>query len=458
MSFYIALIPLTLLSVLLGTNLFIFKELSSDGPNQIVLLFTTFITGFLGILLKKTTYKNIEEKIFETLSSSLYVLIFVILIGFLMSSWMAGGVVPSLIYYGLKILHPKLFLPLTTLICSLVSFTIGSSWSTGATLGVAFMGMGKILGFPPALVAGAIISGCYFGNTFSPLSETSVLSCTLNKNSLTEHTKFTAKLGFITILLALVIYLIIGLFLHTNASISIDETLKSIETFYTISWLPLFIPVIVLGLIIFKVPSLVAISSGVFLGILSWLFLQKGEKSYTFLVHFLLKGHSVDIQEPFLQKLFSGGGVYDLFSILLLIITAIIFGATMESSGFLQDISNKILSYIHGKLSLITSTLISGILFNGLLSDDYLSIIVTSKIYNPLYQEFKIDLKELTRAIQASSTVTAGLVPWCTGGAFFMGILDVPVSSYAPYSFYNILCPLVCFILTYYNMKKNTSY
>ena len=312
-----------------------------------------------------------------------------------MSSWMAGGVVPSLIYYGLKILHPKLFLPLTTLICSLVSFTIGSSWSTGATLGVAFMGMGKILGFPPALVAGAIISGCYFGNTFSPLSETSVLSCTLNKNSLTEHTKFTAKLGFITILLALVIYLIIGLFLHTNASISIDETLKSIETFYTISWLPLFIPVIVLGLIILKVPSLVAISSGVFLGILSWLFLQKGEKSYTFLVHFLLKGHSVDIQEPFLQKLFSGGGVYDLFSILLLIITAIIFGATMESSGFLQDISNKILSYIHGKLSLITSTLISGILFNGLLSDDYLSIIVTSKIYNPLYQEFKIDLKEL---------------------------------------------------------------
>ncbi len=454
MRFFLALIPLFFLTLFLSYNIYLFKDTASDGPNQLVLLFSAFFTGFLGFLFKKTPYEQIEKKIFETLSSSLYVIIFVLLIGFLMSSWVAGGVIPSLVYYGLKILHPKIFLPAITLICALVSFTIGSSWSTGATLGVAFMGMGELLGFDKALVAGAIISGCYFGNTFSPFSETSVLACELNGAHLSDHSKHTAKLSFITLFIVLLLYFFIGL-LITPKTGDLESSLTMIGDYFTVSWIPLLIPPTILFLILLKVPSLIALSTGALLGVLSWLFLQPGVKSYAHLVDFLLKGQKISIPDPLLEQLFSGGGVYGLFSILLLIITAIIFGGAMEASGFLEDISKKILQHISGYLSLMAATLFSGILFNGLLSDDYLSIIVTSKIYRPLYEEFQVVKKELTRAIQASSTVTAGLVPWCTGGAFFTGILGVNTKDYAPYSFYNILCPLICFILAYLKIRKD---
>ncbi len=461
----VALIPVLFLIFLLIVNVIIFKDDATGGANQIALLTSAFVTGLIGIFHLKVTYQHIEERIIQSITTSLSALTILFVVGTLIGIWILCGTVPAMIFYGLKLISPAVFLPVACIICSIVSLATGSSWSTTGTVGIALIGIGQTLGLPAGAVAGAVISGSYFGDKMSPLSDTTNLAPAIAGVNLFDHIRHMIYTTGPAIILAIIGFTILGFTYETHSmnTETVDLMLKTLETKFDISiWL--FIPpIIVLALVRKKVAALPAITIGVFAGIATALIFQRDMMSellngattvkayYTLITKVTYEGFTIDTGNTTINSLLNRGGMSGMLSTVWLIFSAMVFGGTLDATGMLTKISSAILKMVRGTGSLIGATLGSCIVLNATASDQYLAIVVPGKMFQDAYDKYGLDPRNLSRALEDAGTVTSVLIPWNSGGAYNAATLGVPTLTYLPYCFFNILSPIISLFLATMN-------
>jgi NhaC family Na+:H+ antiporter len=469
-SLLLSLIPMIFLIVLLSLNVMVFGDGATAGPNQIALLSCALLAGLLCYFNLNMSYKNIEKSAVKAIAVSMQANLILLVVGSLIGTWIVCGVVPTMIYYGVTIVNPSLFLPVTCIICGVVSLATGSSWSTGGTVGIALMGIGKTLNIPDEMTAGAIISGSYFGDKLSPLSDTTNLAPAIAGTDLFTHVKHMMKTVFFSMGGAVIGFFLLGLSYQNQAldMASIDAVRAAISGQFWIHPVLLLIPVAVIIMVSKKVPALPALIFGAIIAAIFALVFQKeliakvleGQFTFTGAYKYLLKvayaGFESSTGNAVIDKLFSRGGMSSMLNTVWLIITAMSFGGIMEGSGMLATIANQILRMVRGVSSLVAATLSSSIFLNITASDQYLAIVVTAKMFKQAYHDYGLHPKNLSRAVEDGATVTSVLVPWNTCGAYFSSVLGVATGAYLPFCFFNLLSPAVSLIVasTGWSMDK----
>ena len=457
-SLTIALVPVIFLIIALSFNVIgVFGDDALNGSNQFILMMSGAVAALMG-LLTGTKWETVLEGIEDSIKSTSGALIILLLIGSLAGAWMISGIVPAMIYYGLTILSPEIFLPASALICAMISLATGSSWSTSATVGIALIGIGKALGLNEAMVAGAVISGAYFGDKLSPLSDTTNLAPAMAGTDLFTHIRYMLYTTIPSFIIALILFTIIGL--GHSGSISIDEIqplLSELESTYNLSpWLFL-VPALVIFLIVKKMPALPAILIGTLAGIafapifqgelLAELASSLSDGSYYKL---LLNALTVEVvypsTHPILKELLVSGGMVSMLNTVWLIIAAMIFGGSMEASGFLKIISAALLKLATGTFSLVATTVGTCGLVNITASDQYLAIVLPGRMYADAYKKQGLAPENLSRTLEDSGTVTSVLIPHNTCGAYQSTVLGVDTMAYLPYAFFNYLSPITTLI------------
>ena len=464
--FYEALIPIFFLVILLSFNvLSVFGDEATSGPNQFALLLAGAVAAVIGFR-HGVDYDTMLTKVSKNIQSTSGAILILLFVGALTGTWLLGGIIPTMVYYGLKLLNPSIFLATTLIITALVSLIIGSSWSTTATVGIALIGIGKALGFPPEMVAGAVISGAYFGDKMSPLSDTTNLASAVAGVDLYRHVRYMMYTTIPTISIALLVFVVLGFF-HSGGQIQDSAVLLTdIKKSFFIHPVLLLVPAIVIYLIIKKTPPLVALLAGVLLGGLAALFFQKdllqqmidkGEGFYTGAYKSIMKAIvwdiNIDTANPILNELFSSGGMKGMLSTIWLIISAMFFGGIMEAVGALKKISETLLNAFKGIFGLFASTDLTCIVFNATASDQYLAIVVPGKMYKQAFDDTGLAPENLSRTLEDSGTVTSVLVPWNTGGAYNSKVLGVSTESYLFYAVFNWLSPVMTLIFAYFRIK-----
>lgn len=447
-SLGLSLVPLVILVFLLVVNVIFFKDDSSYGPNQIALLLAATIACGLGALVLKIKYPSIEKEIFKSIEQSLHAIVILLCVGVLIAIWINAGVVPTMIYYGLKLISPQWFLPISCIVCCVASLATGSSWSTTGTVGIALIGIGQTLGFNPALVAGTVISGAYFGDKMSPLSDTTNLASAMANVPLFTHIRHMLYTSGPAILISLLAFTLWGIFFsrgHASQE-QITEMLTTLEQHFAIHPALFIVPASVLTLVLFKVPALPALIGGCLFGVVASVF-SDDLFSYERVISLSYSGYKSDTGIAWFDRLFSRGGMESMFTTICLILMAMIFGGAMQSAGFLQKITRSLLTLVRGSFSLVAATLFSCFFVNMTACDQYLAIILPGRMFPEAYKKYNLHAKNLSRALEDSGTVTSVLIPWNSGGAYHASILGVATLSYAPFCFFNLLSPLISLYL-----------
>jgi len=451
-----AIIPLFVLVVLLAGNVYLFKDDGLSGPNQIALLLAAAVAMGIAVL-TGVKAQALLDKIYESIRTALPALIILLLVGALAGTWMASGIVPAMVYYGLQILTPKVFLFASCVVCSIVSLATGSSWSTVASVGIALMAIGQALGFSEGLIAGAIISGAYFGDKMSPLSDTTNLAPAVAGTDLFTHIRYMTYTTVPSIIITLIIFVAIGLFGNASTGASdIQPMLTAIDSSFYISPLAFLVPVVVVLLILRKVPAIPALFIGTVLGaayalvyqsgVLAGVDVPRGEgfvRSFGAVLRVMGQGVSVETGSAQADELMSNGGMAGMLGTIWLIICAMAFGGAMEGAGMLQRITRALMTLVVGEGSLIATTAGTTIFMNATASDQYLAIVVPGRMYADAYREHGLDPKVLSRTLEDSGTVTSALVPWNTCGAFHAQTLGVGTLTYLPFCFFNYISPIM---------------
>jgi NhaC family Na+:H+ antiporter len=388
------------------------------------------------------------------------------MVGALAGTWMVSGIIPSMIYYGLQILSPAVFLPATLIICSVISIATGSSWTTSATVGIALIGIGGALGFDLGMVAGAVISGAYFGDKLSPMSDTTNLAPAMAGTDLFTHIKYMTFTTIPTYVITLLLFIILGLSVEVTGDANTDDLLNSITTSFNVTpWLFL-VPVIVIGLIVKKTEPLVALLVGTLLaGIFAIRFqpeivtqITKADSltfksAYKGVMQAITTEVIVPTENKTLADLFTSGGMAKMLPTIWLIICAMVFGGIMDAIGALSKISESLLKLAHSTFGLFASTVGSCLALNITASDQYLAIVVPGKMFAQAYRDKGLAPENLSRTLEDSGTVTSVLIPWNTCGAYQAGTLGVPTLDYLPFAFFNLLSPLMTLIFAAFNIK-----
>lgn len=460
-SLIIALIPIIFLVALLTINVVLFKDDSSYGPNQIALLLTAILTAVIGVFHLKQNYENMEKKAIESITLSMQAVMILLVVGSLIGIWILNGVVPAMIFYGIKLINPAVFLPVTLVICSIVSVATGSSWSTVGTVGIALIGIGETLGIPLGMVAGAIVSGSYFGDKMSPLSDTTNLAPAMAGADLFDHIRHMVYTSGPAILISFIMFTILGFFYGegTMDPKAIDEVVSIIEKEYNISLWLFTLPIIVFVMVKKKVPALPALAIGTLIGAVYAVVFQYdhlvalagGELTVQSAYQVILKtsygGHVSETGHKVIDKLFARGGMSGMLNTIWLILTAMVFGGMLEVTGILQKLAETILKAVKGVTSLVASTIGTSIFLNLTTSDQYIAIVVTGRMFKGAYAEHNLQPKNLSRAVEDGATVTSVLVPWNTCGAYFAGVMGVATTAYLPFAFFNLLSPMISILL-----------
>ncbi len=460
----VAAIPLVVLIGVLAMSVYLFGSDTLSGASQIALIFASSVVIIISMVFYNVSWKVFEEKmrkIFGGMSVTLFILLSV---GMLSGSWMISGVVPTLIYYGVQIMSPSFFLLTTCVICSLVSVLSGSSWTTVATIGVALLGIGQALHISLAWTAGAIISGAYFGDKLSPLSDTTILASSYSGTDLFVHIRYLLFTTVPSMLITLLLFLVMG-FVATSEEGTVDVSVytEGLSSKFNITLWTLVVPLLTGVMIARKMPSLfVLFLSSVLAGIIALIFQQDvlREVAHSFSattegVHALVKGLSityfgstaVDTGNDSLNQLVSTGGMVGMLNTIWLILCSVFFGSTMVAAGMVRSITNAIMSFISNRASLVSSTVISGLFLNFTTGDQFISIILASDMFKDAYKHMGFESRLLSRTIEDGTTVTSVLVPWNTCGMTQATVLGVPTLTYLPYCFFNILSPLVSIIV-----------
>lgn len=405
------------------------------------------------------SWKEIEEMMYKGIRLALPAVIIIMLVGLVIGSWMGGGIVATMIFYGLKIITPSWFLVAIALICALVSLAIGSSWSTMATIGVAGMGIGLSMGIPAGMVAGAVISGAYFGDKMSPLSDTTNLAAGLTGTDLFDHIKHMLYTTIPGLLIALAVFTFLGRkFGSGEAELSsIAKTSQVMQESFIISpWL-LLVPLAVIVMVALKIPAVPALIIGIVLGFISHITIQGG--TFADALHALQSGFAIETGNTLVDNLFNGGGLDSMMYTVSMTIVAMTFGGILEYSGMLRAIMKQLLKVVKSTSSLIISTIGACVLTNATCSEQYVSIVVPSRMFSKTYKDMGLSSKNLSRALEDGGTLTSVFIPWNTCGVFIFGTLGVSVVEYGPYAILNFAVPLlsIVYALTGFSIVKMTS-
>ena len=467
----IALIPVIFLIILLSINVWIFGDDTTSGSNQLSLLFAASITAILGSFYN-IKFKEMLNGAVESISSAMGALIVLLLIGSLAGTWMMSGIVPSMIYYGLKILNPTIFLFAACIICSIVSLVTGSSWSTIATIGIAMLGIGSALGIHQGLIGGAIISGAYFGDKMSPLSDTTNLAPAMAGSDLISHIKYMMWTTIPSIVITLIIFLTIGynLDFRYDEINQISVMQNALLENFNISLHSLIVPMLVVILIIKKTPAIPALLLGAILGgiygavfqpnivneisnniaISNWDYFKN---SYISIIKAMTVDVKINTNNEAVNNLISTSGMSGMLNTIWLIICAMSFGGIMDKTGFLTIITDSLMKLVHSKKSLILTTSGTCLFLNITASDQYLAIVIPGRMFVSSFKKYGLDPKNLSRTLEDTATVTSPLIPWNTCGATHAGVLGISTLIYLPYCFFNLISPIMTIIFTYANIR-----
>ncbi|KXZ39275.1 Na+:H+ antiporter, NhaC family [Alkalithermobacter thermoalcaliphilus JW-YL-7 = DSM 7308] len=442
-SLTMAIIPI--LSLIIFLSVAVFKY---DASPHIPLIAASVVASLIAI---KIGYKwsEIEEGILKSLNMGMQAMLILMIIGTIIGTWILSGVVPTMIFYGLNMLSPSIFLVATTIICSIVSLATGSSWTTAGTVGIALLGVGQGLNIPPYIVAGAIISGAYFGDKMSPLSDTTNLAPAMSGASLFDHIRHMAYTTIPAYIIALILYGIIGL-RYSGGNVdpqSINIILDTLKSSFNINPILLLPPALVIMLVIFKVPAIPGLVGGAVIGgVFAALFQGASLSEIIEVAHY---GFVSETGVELVDSLLSRGGLDSMMWTVSLIITALSFGGILESTGMLQVIAQSVLKFASTTGSLILVTILSAIFTNLVTGDQYLAIVVPGRMYKESYEKKKLHPKNLSRTLEDAGTLTSSLIPWNTCGAYMWTTLGVHPFAYLPYAFLNILNPLIAIIYGY---------
>ena len=465
-TLFMAFIPILFLIGMLFCNVDFFGDETLNGSNQIALLLAAGIGSVIAIRLKHN-WIDIRSKIIESIGSAMPSMLILLLIGSLAGTWMISGVVPAMIYYGLKILHPSIFLLATVIICSLVSLGTGSSWSTVATIGVALLGIGNALGFSEGVVAGAIISGAYFGDKMSPLSDTTNLAPAMAGTDLFTHIRYMIYTTGPSILITLIIFFILGFIGDKTTSVEgVENTMNILKSTFYISPILFVVPITLIGVILKKTAPLPSLMIGTILGAIFAIIFQPhiieeianfagnyASQSYIAVMKSMFGNISIATNDTNVSNLLSTRGMSGMLNTIWLIISAMVFGGVMESCGLLAKITMSIIQYAKTTTSLVASTVSTCIFFNITASDQYLSIVVPGRMFAETYRQRGLKPELLSRTLEDSGTVTSVLIPWNTCGATQSAVLGVPVLTFLPYAYFNLISPIMSILIAAFNFK-----
>ncbi len=455
----ISLIPILILVTLLALNISIFGSDAILGASQVALLFSAGVAIWLAMWLFKIPWQDFEEEIKNNIGDVTTAIVILFLIGAISGTWTMSGIVPTFIYYGVKVISPKVFLLTACLICALVSVMTGSSWTTIATIGVALLGIGKAEGFSDGMIAGAIISGAYFGDKISPLSDTTVLASSMSKVPMFTHIRYLMYTTVPSLVITLVIFLILGLSHTGDDAALIDEYTTVLGSKFNITpWL-MVVPALTAMMIVRRMPALIVLALSIALAAVAAVIFQpdivmeigsrvsdSGSSAkilFTGTIETIYDSVSVKTGNPEVDQLVASKGMLGMLNTVYLIICAMCFGASMKASGMLHHLASMILPLTKRRTSLVTSTVVTGTALNGIVSDQYLAIILTSSLFKDIYEKEGYENRLLSRAVEDSATVTSPLYPWSSCGMTQATILNVPTLTYLPYCFFNLISPLM---------------
>ena len=461
-----SLIPVFLLIIMMGGAVILFGDSSSYGPNQIALLIATGIAAIVGMK-NGHGWEDIEKGIVKGISMSLGACLILLAVGSLIGTWMLGGTVPTLIYYGLELLNPSMFFAATCLICAVVAMSIGSSWTTAATVGVALMGVAAGMDMSPAITAGAIVSGAYFGDKISPLSETTNLAPAVAGTNLFDHIRYMLWTTIPSFILAMILFLILGFNQDVQAS---SERIVQMQTLLTdsfeLGWHLLIPLAVLLTMAIKKVPAFPAVFIGALLGgVWALLFQPDVVKSMvsddfsgvigsiTVVWTALFDGVVFETADENLNSLLSRGGMSSMLNTIWLIICAMSFGAVLEKVGLLERVVSTILHGAKSAGDMVSRTILTCIGTNLVTADQYMAIVMPGRMFKEEFESRGLNQLNLSRSLEDGGTLTSPLIPWNTCGAYMHGVLGVHPFTYFAYAFFNLISPVLAVIYAYLGIK-----
>jgi NhaC family Na+:H+ antiporter len=461
-----ALLPILCLILLLITNVWLYGDMATSGANQIALILAAAVAAGVGIYLK-FPFKRLLEGAVRSITASMSAILILLLIGALAGTWLISGIVPAMIYYGLQVLNPTIFLFASVIVCCIVSVATGSSWSTVATVGIALLGIGKALNINEGIIAGAIISGAYFGDKISPMSDTTNLAPAMAGTDLFTHIRYMLITTVPSIVITLIIFLVIGVTMDHSATAGNVESLSAaIKGKFNINFFLFLVPAVVIWMIIKKVNAIPALLAGSLLGGIFAVIFQPHiinevsgstagylQQGYMAIMNAMSGEVKVVTDNEIATNLLKSRGMAGMLNTIWLILSALTFGGIMEEAGLLRRITDPLVRKAKTHGSLVTTTAASCAFINVTASDQYLAIVVPGKMFAETYRSRLLAPQNLSRTLEDSGTVTSVLVPWNTCGATQAGVLGVSTFVYAPFCFFNILSPLVTILVAYMGYK-----
>ncbi len=457
----VAAIPLAMLIGLLAVVIALFGSDSLTGASQVALLMSMAVCVFISMVFYKVPWKVFEQQVTKTMGGVSITILILLAVGMLAGSWMISGIVPTLVYYGVQLLSPQFFLVCACVICAIVSLLSGSSWTTIATIGVALLGISHALDINEAIAAGAIISGAYFGDKMSPLSDTTILASSTTGVDLFTHIRYMMFTTMPAFFITLVIFTIMGFGEGSESVVQVHQYTEGLSSTFNISLWTLLVPVLTGILIARRVPSLIVLFlSAMMAGIVALILqphilTQIAADGSLSRVGALTKGlmityftsTAVDTGYAELNELVSTGGMSGMLNTIWLIICAMCFGAVMVASGMIESITRLVISWIRSRVGLVSSTVSTGLFLNITTGDQFISIVLTANMFQNVYQQQGYEPRLLSRTAEDAATVTSVLVPWNTCGMTQSTVLGVATIAYLPYCFFNILSPLMTILV-----------
>ena len=456
----LSLLPIAVLVGMLAITIYLFGSDALGGGSQVCLLTATGVCTLIGMAGFKRKWKHFEKAITHNISGVATALIILLIIGALSGAWMVSGVVPTLIYYGIQIIHPSFFLVSTCLICCIVSVMTGSSWTTIATIGIALMGIGEAQGFEPGWIAGAIISGAYFGDKVSPLSDTTVLAASVTGSPIFSHIRYLLYTTIPSLFITLIIFTIAGLSHEASDTGHIAEFTQALGSKFHISGWLMIVPLATAVMIAKKVPSIITLFISTALAAIFAVFFQPnlllevagdaGSHGLSMIkgaMTILFTSTNLDAGNEQINELIATRGMSGMMDTIWLIICAMCFGGAMTAGGMLESITKVFTKFAKTRVSMVSSTVVSGLFLNTCTADQYISIILTGNMFRDIYDENGYEGRLLGRTTEDAVTVTSPLIPWNTCGMTQATILSVPTMTYLPYCFFNLISPLMSILV-----------
>ena len=455
-----SLIPVVILMCLLAYNIFFVEGQEWFGAytNQYILIMGGIVAAVVGFF-NKVSFATMVAEVWENWKSVFVPIMILFLVGALAGTWLVSGIIPAMVYYGLQVLSPEIFLPASVIIAAIISIATGSSWTTSATVGIALVGIGSALGIPSGMIAGAVISGAYFGDKMSPLSDTTNLAPAMAGTDLFTHIKYMSFTTVPTILVTLVVFAILSGTIDTSGSADISNLLASIDNTFHISLWLFLVPGIVIAMILMKTKPLIALGTGVVLAAVFAFIFQSdvlaslSDSKFEAIINSVLIDTNIETDNDKLSELFSSGGMNGMIWTILLITCAMIFGGVMDAIGALAKITKSLLSVATSVFGLFASTVVSCLGLNAIASDQYLALVIPGKMFKKAYEDKGLAPENLSRTLEDSGTVTSVLIPWNTCGAYQSSVLGVDVTDYFVYAIFNYLSPFTTLLFAALNIK-----